>query len=84
VMLVSRGGVGGGDVKLMFCLGFLLGYKLVLFAFLVGIVLAAIVSIVLVLAFGKNGKYAIPLVPFLAVGALVAMVWGEVVIRLLF
>lgn len=84
IMVVSGGGVGGGDVKLMFCLGLLLGYKLVLLSFLFGIVLAALFSIALIVIYGKNGKYALPLVPFLSVGAFIAMLCGEKLISLFF
>lgn len=84
LMVVSGGGVGGGDVKLMFCLGLLLGYKLILLSFLFGIVLAAIFSVILIVIYGKNGKYALPLVPFLSVGAFIAMTVGETLLSLFF
>ena len=84
VMMVTRGGVGGGDIKLMFCLGFLIGYKLVLFAFLVGIVIAAVVAVTMMCLFGKNGKYELPLVPFLSLGFLVSVLVGGEVIAALF
>ncbi len=84
IMVVSGGGVGGGDVKLMFCLGLLLGYKLILLSFLFGVVLAAIFSVALIVLYGKNGKYALPLVPFLSVGAFIAMISGEKLISLFF
>ena len=84
VMIVTGGGIGGGDIKLMFCLGLLLGYRLVLIAFLFGIVLAAIVSVILVIAFGKNRKFELPLVAFLSVGFLLAVLFGEKIIALIF
>ena len=84
VMIVTKGGIGGGDIKLTFCLGLILGYKLAFVSFLFGIVLAAIASVVLLLAFGKNRKFALPLVAFLAVGFLFAVLWGDALISLLF
>lgn len=84
VMMITGGGIGGGDIKLMFCLGLLLGYKLVLIAFLFGIAIAALVSVILLLAFGKDRKFEVPLVAFLAVGFLLAVLVGDKFIALLF
>ena len=84
LLMMATGGVGGGDIKLMFVLGLLLGYKLVLLAFLFGVVLAALVAIILHFAFGKGGKFELPLVPFLSVGTLIALLCGEKVLALFF
>ena len=81
---IVTGGMGGGDIKLMFCIGLLLGYKLVLVAFFFGIILAAVVSIILVVAFGKNRKFGVPLVAFMSFGYLVAVLFGDKLIALLF
>ncbi|HCU56159.1 MAG TPA: hypothetical protein DIC18_02355 [Clostridiales bacterium] len=80
ILMMVTGGIGGGDVKLMFCLGLVLGFKLTFFAFLVGVVVAALCAIVLRLAFGKGGQYQLPLVPFLSLGTLVALLCGNAVI----
>ena len=84
IVMMVTGGIGGGDVKLLFVLGLLLGYKLIIVAFLFGIVLAAIVAIIMHFAFGKGGKYPIPLVPFLAIGTVIAVLWGTTIIEALF
>lgn len=84
ILMIVTGGVGGGDVKLMFVLGLLLGYKLTLIGFLVGIVAAAIAAVVLHFVCDKGGKYPIPLVPFLSLGTLVALLCGNQILVLLF
>ena len=84
LLMMLTGGIGGGDVKLMFCLGLLLGYRLTLFAFLVGIVAAALIAVILRLACGKGNRYQLPLVPFLSFGAVIALLCGEKVISLVF
>lgn len=84
LLMIFTGGIGGGDVKLMFCLGLLLGYKMTLLAFFFGIVIAAIVSVVLRLACGKGGKYQVPLIPFLSIGTMVTLLWGERILSALF
>ena len=84
ILMMATGGVGGGDVKLMFCLGLLLGYRLTLVCFFFGIVAAAIVSVVLRFVAGKGGKYPVPLVPFLSLGAVIALLWGNPLLALIF
>ena len=84
ILMMVTGGIGGGDVKLMFVLGLMLGYKMTLIGFLFGIVLAAIVAIILHFACDKGGKYPIPLVPFLSFGAMVAILVGDRIVAALF
>lgn len=70
VYLISKKGLGGGDVKLMAVAGLYLGYDKVMPAMLYGAVLAAVVGIILILAKKIGRKDAIPLVPFLLIGIL--------------
>ena len=84
ILMIVTGGVGGGDVKLMFVLGLLLGYRLTLIGFLIGIVAAAIAAILLHFLCDKGGKYPLPLVPFLSFGAVVSLLCGNAIIALLF
>ena len=73
VYLVSRKGLGGGDVKLMAASGLYLGFNGVLPAILYGSVLASLFAIVLILAKKIRRKDAIPLVPFLYIGMLLTV-----------
>ena len=84
LVMMFTGGIGGGDVKLMFCLGLLLGYKLTLVTFLFGIVIAAVVAVVLRVFCGKGAKYQLALVPFLSLGAMIALLVGDKLIAALF
>ncbi len=84
VMMFTGGGIGGGDVKLMFCLGFLLGYKGVIVAFLAGIVLAGAFSVFMIIKYGKSGRFQLPLVPFLSLGFLFSVTYGHYLEDLLF
>jgi leader peptidase (prepilin peptidase)/N-methyltransferase len=68
--LISPGSLGMGDVKLALLLGVMLG-RYVLAALLVGFVLAAVPSLVLLVR-GRRGT-ALPLAPFLAAGGLAAL-----------
>ena len=73
VYLVSRKGLGGGDVKLMAASGLYLGFRNVLPAMLYGSVLSSVFAIVLILAKKIGRKDAIPLVPFLYIGMLITV-----------
>lgn len=84
ILMMLTGGVGGGDIKLMFCLGLLLGFKLTVLSFFFGIIVAAVTAVVLRIACGKGGKYQLPLVPFLSLGAVVALLWGNALLTAIF
>lgn len=73
VYLVSRKGLGGGDVKFMAVAGLYLGYSGVLPTMLIGSVLAGIVGLVLILTKKMDRKGTIPLIPFLYVGIAVTV-----------
>lgn len=80
VIVLSRGGMGGGDLKLGAMLGAFLGWKALLVALFVAIVLGGASALVL-LASGKLArKDAIPFGPFLAVGGAVALFWGHAIV----
>ncbi|MEW6524794.1 MAG: prepilin peptidase [Bacillota bacterium] len=76
VYVLSRGGMGMGDVKLAAVLGFFLGWPLVLLAIFSGFVLGALAGTWLLATRRKGRKDTLPFGPFLAVGAVVALGWG--------
>ena len=75
--LIYRGGMGGGDIKLAAVIGFFLGWPNGLLAVFLGCLLAALIGIVLVLTRLKGRKDAIPFGPYLAVGTMLAMFFGN-------
>jgi leader peptidase (prepilin peptidase)/N-methyltransferase len=77
IIVASRGGMGGGDMKLGAMLGAFLGWKVLLVGLLLAILSGGLVAVVL-LALGRAGrKDAVPFGPFLALGGMVAVLWGE-------
>src|SRR5207244_8950305 len=75
--LAYPGGMGMGDVKLALLLGAMLG-RTVPIALLLGMVTALLPAIVLVARHGSAArKMGIPLGPFLALGAVVALFAGH-------
>ena len=75
--LISRGGMGGGDVMLAGLIGMVNGFPLVFLALLLGIVGGGLVAIILVILRLRSRKDPIPFGPFLAVAAMVTLIWGE-------
>ena len=76
VYVVSRRGLGGGDVKLMAAAGLYLGVDGVLPAMLYGSILTVLTAGVLLLLKRIGRKDAIPLVPFLYIGMVLTMLIG--------
>lgn len=66
--------MGGGDVKLMAMIGAFLGWKLVLLTLFFASVVGAVIGVVFKLV---TGKEYIPFGPFLSLGALLALFFGE-------
>ncbi|MDR1740461.1 MAG: prepilin peptidase [Synergistaceae bacterium] len=78
IILASRGGMGWGDAFLMAGVGALLGWKMALISFYLGLMCGAVAAVWLMLR-GKVkwGRHdAIPLVPYLALGGLLTLLWG--------
>lgn len=77
VAVLSRGGMGGGDIKLIAMIGAFLGWQAVLLTIFLGALSGAMVGIGLMLLKKRGRKDPLPFGPFLALGALLAMVWGH-------
>ncbi len=77
IILASRGGMGGGDMKLGAMLGAFLGWKLGLLAMLIGVLTGGVVALALLLLGRKGRKEAIPFGPFLALGGAMTALWGD-------
>ena len=79
IILVSHGGMGWGDAVFMAGAGGALGFKLTLFAFYAGIMIGGLWVILMMLIgrlhWGKGE--AVALVPFLAVGCFITMIFGN-------
>jgi leader peptidase (prepilin peptidase)/N-methyltransferase len=77
IAIVSRGGMGWGDVKLAALIGLATGFPLVFFSIIMGAILGGIVAVVLVVAKKRNRQEAIPFGPFLALAAMITLLWGS-------
>jgi len=77
IAIVSRGGMGWGDVKLAALIGLATGYPLVFLAIIMGAILGGIVAVALVIAKKRKRRQTIPFGPFLALAAMITLLWGS-------
>jgi len=77
IALASRGGMGWGDVKLAALIGLAVGFPLVFLAIIMGAILGGIVAVALVIAKKRKRRQTIPFGPFLALAAMVTLLWGS-------
>lgn len=79
IAVLSRGGMGLGDVKMAALMGIMLGYPSVLVAIFLAILAGGLTAIGLLATRKKGRKQAIPFGPFLALGAMLALLWGNTI-----
>jgi leader peptidase (prepilin peptidase)/N-methyltransferase len=77
IAIASRGGMGWGDVKLAGLIGLATGFPLVFFSVILGAILGAVVAVALVVAKKRTFKETLPFGPFLALAAMVTLLWGS-------
>jgi len=77
VAVLSRGGMGGGDIKFMAMVGALMGWRAVLLTTFLGSLAGSVLGIFLMVVRGKGRKTKIPFGPYLALGALLTLVLGQ-------
>lgn len=75
--IVSRGGMGWGDVKMAALIGLVTGFPLVFIALLIGIILGGLVAGILLLLKIKKRKESIPFGPFLSLSTMLTLLWGN-------
>jgi leader peptidase (prepilin peptidase)/N-methyltransferase len=80
--ITKHEGMGGGDVKLLAMIGAFLGPKAVIATIFISSLLGSAVGLLMIMLKGKDRKYAIPFGPFLAIGAVIFLFWGEPLIAL--
>lgn len=78
--LAGREGMGGGDIKLLAMIGAILGWQAVLLVLLISSISGSVAGGIAIAAHGGDTKVPIPFGPFLAFGALVALLWGEAIV----
>ncbi len=75
--LISRGGMGWGDVKLAGLIGLVIGFPLIFLAMFLAIISGGLTAAILLLLKIKSRKDMIPFGPFLSLAALATLFWGN-------
>ena len=81
IAILSRGGMGGGDIKMMAMTGSILGWKGVLLATFAGSFIGSVYGLFLMVFRGQGRKAKVPFGPFLAMGCLLALFVGQEILR---
>ncbi|MGV2938053.1 A24 family peptidase [Mesobacillus sp. LC4] len=81
IAFVSRGGMGGGDIKLFALVGFAVGLKMMLLSFFFATFFGAFFGIIAMLLGFVKKKQPIPFGPFIALGTITAYFFGAQIIQ---
>jgi prepilin signal peptidase PulO-like enzyme (type II secretory pathway) len=81
IAILSSGGMGGGDVKLGLTIGAFVGWPSIISALAISFLLGGAWGSILILAKKRKKTDYIPFGPFLALGTLIASLWGQELIK---
>lgn len=79
--VVSKGGMGGGDIKLFFVLGLFLGTKATVMTLFLASIIGAIFGFIQIILKGYEKRRPIPFGPFIAIGAILAYFYTDEMIN---
>ncbi|MEW8958226.1 MAG: prepilin peptidase [Moorella sp. (in: firmicutes)] len=77
VAVISKGGMGGGDVKLAGMVGLFLGWPLASLALFLSLVTGGLAGVCLLVSGRKKRQDPLPFAPFITTGGLLALFFGE-------
>lgn len=72
----KKDAMGGGDIKMMAMVGGLMGWKAVILTTFMGSLLGSVIGVSLILMKGREWGSKIAFGPYLALGALISLLWG--------
>jgi len=79
--ITGREGMGGGDIKLLAMIGAFIGWQGILFTLFAASAIGTLVGILAMIRSGKGMKLAIPFGPFLAMGAVLYVFFGDPIVH---
>lgn len=79
--LVSKDGMGGGDIKLFFVIGFVLGLKLTILALFISSAIGLVVGVLQLLRKRRGRKHPIPFGPWIALGSVLTYFFGQKILE---
>ncbi|SHI92278.1 prepilin peptidase [Lutispora thermophila] len=80
ISLISNEGMGGGDIKLIAILSFILGFRKAILNILLSFIIGAVISLLLLICGRKGRKDTIPFAPFINISFFISSLWGESII----
>ncbi|WP_438824000.1 prepilin peptidase [Bacillus sp. JJ1773] len=81
IAIISKGGMGGGDIKLFALIGLVVGLKVVLLSFFLATLYGAVFGIIGLLTGKLKRKNPIPFGPFIVAGTLTAYFYGDLILE---
>lgn len=81
IALITKGAMGGGDIKLMGMLGFSLGWKYIILITFLSFIIGAFISIILIILKIKSRKDYIPFAPFIFLATVISIFFGSQIIQ---
>lgn len=82
IAIISKGGMGGGDIKLYGVVGLVLGVKLTLLSFFLATFIGTVIGVLGIALKIWSRKQPVPFGPSIALGAVIAYFWGNDLIQL--
>lgn len=80
IIIVSKGGMGAGDMKLFGVIGIILGWQNVLLTFFLASLFGAVIGIILIWAKVIKRRQPVPFGPYIVAGAIISYFYGNDII----
>ena len=81
IIIISRGGMGAGDMKLFGVIGIMLGLQHVLLSFFIAVCVGGLIGAYLLIGKKKERKSQVPFGPFLVLGTMISYFYGDALIK---
>ncbi|TSI10125.1 A24 family peptidase [Lysinibacillus sp. BW-2-10] len=81
IAIISKGGMGGGDIKLFFVIGLVLGTANTLITLFLSSVIGMIVGVIVLKVRGQDRKTPVPFGPSIALAAVIVYFYGEAMLN---
>lgn len=82
IIVVTKGGMGWGDMEICLICGLFLGFKLTFVMLFFSFIIGALIGVLLILSKKKSAKDYIPFGPFVAIAAIFTMLCGQNILNL--
>ncbi|MGE8206078.1 prepilin peptidase [Heyndrickxia sp. NPDC080065] len=80
IAIISKGAMGGGDIKLFFVIGLVLGVKMTFLTFILSTLLGALFGVLMIIAGKYKKRKPIPFGPFIGVASIISFLYGNSII----